>query len=58
MADRLVEKQDTRLKCPVCRKVLAEELDGSLHIRCGKCKTRIRFDTNGGTVLGDENESD
>jgi LSD1 subclass zinc finger protein len=51
MADGLEQKQDCRLRCPGCRKVLAEELDGTLRIQCARCKLRIIFDTNGKTVL-------
>lgn len=46
-------EEDTRLRCPMCRKVLAEELDGKLRVRClnKRCRARIIFDTNGKTVI-------
>ena len=43
---------DSRLHCPLCFKILAEELDGTLNIKCRGCRIRIRFDINGSTVLG------
>jgi phage FluMu protein Com len=37
-------KRTDEIRCPSCRKFLAERVAGELDITCTRCKTRLRFE--------------